>query len=118
MKKVLLVDDIGISNFIVKKLIGNLLPGCQVEEYTDPSMAFAALPQLDPDIIFLDLNMHLMNGWHFLHLMQENRYRNEVVILTSSTSQEDRERSGQYPNVKKFIVKPLTPEDLLGLFTK
>lgn len=109
---VMLVDDKDISNFIVRKFIEIRKPGTNIHEYTDPTKAFEDIEDISPDIIFLDLNMPIMDGWEFLKAMQKSSLKYNVAILTSSTSEEDIERSKKYGNVVNFYVKPLTPDEL------
>lgn len=115
--KIMLVDDKDISNFIMRKFIEIRKPDSSVNEFTDPQMAFEGITDFNPDIIFLDLNMPLMNGWQFLEKMKKNQLTQKVAILTSSTSNEDMEKSKSYGNVINFYVKPLTPDELARVFT-
>ncbi|TQO38336.1 response regulator receiver domain-containing protein [Arenibacter algicola] len=63
-----------------------------------------------PEVIFLDLNMPIMDGWEFLDefgkLSEENNIR--IYILSSSVDSRDIERAKNYGMVNGFIAKPLT----------
>jgi CheY-like chemotaxis protein len=71
-----------------------------------------------PDVIFLDLNMPIMDGWEFLDefikLPMENKPR--VYIVSSSIDNQDIEKAKGYDIVKDFIVKPLSDAILADLF--
>lgn len=112
MKTVLLIDDIEISTFIVKKLINQVSPETTVYECNDPTRGLDLIAEIDPDFIFLDLNMPLMDGWRFLDKMQSRDLDHKVIILTSSTSLDDFGESYSFPNVYTFLVKPLKPSDI------
>lgn len=115
MKKIMLVDDVHISNFILKKLISNISDNYVVKDFTEPEQAFNNIASFDPAIIFLDLNMPVLDGFGFLEKMKEYQLQHDVYILTSSTSVMDKEKASQFTNVKAFLIKPLTPAILANI---
>lgn len=107
MKKIMIIDDVEISNFIMKKMISKVSSGNEIFDYTIPEKALDDIEKINPDVIFLDLNMPGTDGWEFLKIMKEKNLTNRVYILTSSTSELDLERSKVYTNVTDFLIKPL-----------
>lgn len=69
-----------------------------------------------PPVIFLDLNMPIMDGWEFLEdflkIPNNNRDYVTIYIISSSVDPRDRQRSLQYSIVNNYILKPVTPKDL------
>ncbi len=65
-----------------------------------------------PELVFLDLNMPIMNGWDFLDSFEADYLslfpKTIVYILSSSVDPIDLEKSKSYASVKGFISKPLT----------
>lgn len=116
MKKIYLVDDQPISNFITKKLLE--LEGFQgfVKDFTDPTEAFNSVAEDEDALIFLDLNMPVMNGWEFLEALKNHNIFHRIIILTSSTSRIDKEKAKEYPNVIKYMVKPMNKKKFSELF--
>lgn len=113
MKKIMLVDDTPISSFILSKAIAAHLPNSSVVEYSDPEEAFENLIDENPDLIFLDLNMPIMDGWEFLDKMQAENLLYKVAILSSSCNPMDLRRWQSYSNVVNFCIKPITSEVLI-----
>lgn len=118
MKKIMIIDDVEISNFIMKKMISKVSSDNEIADYTLPEKALAEIEQINPDIIFLDLNMPVIDGWEFLNRMREAHLTNTVYILTSSTSELDRQQSKNYTNIKDFLIKPLDIHALAAILKK
>ena len=116
MKKIFLVDDMNLCNFILKKTISNIAPEHEVFPFTDPAKALLMLNEIKPDIIFLDLNMPEISGWQFLNDMQKQNNYTDVFILTSSCNEEDKQRSLQYANVIDFFSKPMKNTQVKAIF--
>lgn len=75
-----------------------------------------------PKLIFLDINMPVMNGWEFLNEFKElsDDIKENIIIyiLTSSINDRDEERAKEYSEVSKYVVKPITTADLNGILSE
>jgi len=113
--KIMLIDDDPMTNMIHRAIIKRLDPHIEVWTYLQAEEALEYLKAHScgwPEIIFLDINMPVMNGWQFLEAYSELEGQAHLFMLTSSIDPKDMTRSQQYPVVKGFISKPLTIEIL------
>ncbi|MFN4152436.1 MAG: response regulator, partial [Candidatus Sericytochromatia bacterium] len=87
MKKIIVIDDDPVINFICKKFIQHLAPEIEVIGFTNPIEAFNYLKKYNKKEnfpILLDLNMPEMSGWEFLDKCNKNNFVYEFFILSSS----------------------------------
>ncbi|MFC5624087.1 response regulator [Algoriphagus winogradskyi] len=114
---IFLVDDDPINNLINKRLLGKVGITDNIIEFLEAEEALSQLNDIDPNkslLIFLDINMPVLNGWEFLNKYQEahpNR-RDKIVILSSSIDYQDRFKAQGYKIVSGFLEKPLTFEKI------
>lgn len=124
IRKVYLIDDDEINNFICTNILKKIHFSDEVVAFESGAEGLAALKRaLDsgeedqiPEVIFLDINMPIMNGWDFLeeYLPLKQLINKEVSLfmLSSSIYQADVEKSKQYTEVLDFVTKPLNADIL------
>lgn len=124
MSKVFIIDDDSIHQRIAQIMIEKHQLFDEYTSFTEAEKAVAFLkekknsPQELPDVILLDLNMPVIDGWDFLDLYQD--FRNElskairIFIVTSSVDEKDILRAKEYAFVTGFISKPLSPDIIRG----
>ncbi|PLK44489.1 response regulator [Emticicia sp. TH156] len=127
IKRLLCVDDDKITLTLIKlvvektffaKEISTRMNGKEALEFYHDLLQNNAADQA-PELIFLDLNMPIMNGWDFLDEFSNRYYHifpnTRVVILSSSTEQAERDRARKYPMIIDYVTKPLTMAALSNL---
>jgi CheY-like chemotaxis protein len=123
-----IIDDDPIQHFIMGKMLTLYLTK-SVDQVThsdnaDEILKFMEINSDDtdrlPDIIFLDLNMPIMNGWDFLEqykkLQQKITKLITIYIISSSVDPRDISRSKKYISVKDYVLKPVTRPALEKIF--
>ena len=116
-EKLLLVDDDVAFNFLNRLLIEGTGLNCHIDECLDGSAAlkYIITSAKCPDVILLDINMPVMDGFEFLEEFEKNTdcsKHTKVYILTSSTQEEDHIGALKYPCVMGYFDKPLTVEHI------
>ncbi|MCW7468642.1 response regulator [Leptospira kanakyensis] len=121
--KICVIDDDQIYQFTTKKIISNAGIKGDVLVFSDAENAldFFQTEVLNkdqlPDIIFLDINMPLMDGWQFLDafgkILPKFPKSIEVFLVSSSVDTADTDRAAKIPIISGYIFKPFTKEKLL-----
>lgn len=126
---VLILDDDDVSNFIYKKIIESSGIANNIITFQKGRLALEYLEdkvkskEAFPDMIFIDINMPVMNGWDFLDEYQEKVASNIdkfvfISMLSSSVYKEDIQKAKGYEVVNEYISKPLTQESVTKLINK
>ncbi len=120
INKILLIDDNMAMNFLSQMLIKKSLPNCEFDVCTNGMLAldYVNKAKVCPEVILLDLNMPVMDGFDFLEAYEKQancRNYSKVFVLTSSDRDEDKRKVEPFQSVKGFLYKPLTPEHIKAM---
>lgn len=125
LRSIFIVDDDPIHQQITEIMLQRLSISETVSRYSDAQDALDHIrnnlhdPLALPEIILLDLNMPVMDGWEFLEAFDTLRAslprKIKVYVLTSSIDEKDRERVSRFTFVEGYLTKPLTKDVILRL---
>jgi CheY-like chemotaxis protein len=124
LRCIMLVDDDRNDNYYHEREIHKSRPDIAV---ITKSSGIEALEYLKsdnekPDLIFLDINMPIWDGWAFL--LEYSRLDKKILdgvtimVLTSSRNPTDELRAKAWDFVSGFIIKPLTRSILEDILKK
>ncbi|WP_323026765.1 response regulator [Gelidibacter japonicus] len=125
-----IIDDDGMYIRLLKKIIearklcDNLLIFNNGKENIDYFEAILKNLHEEevPDIMFIDLNMPIMDGWEFIERFTkiENKFNKliSLYIVSSSINPVDIDRAKSLSNIKDYLVKPVRITELETIFKK
>ncbi|HLA59644.1 MAG TPA: response regulator [Puia sp.] len=106
-KRIMLIDDDPDDQLIFRDAVHAVRPDLQCELASSCLEALKQLEETQPDLIFMDLNMPVMNGFDCLaHLKNKSELRDiPVIIFTTSKNMSDINRTRQL-GASWFMTKP------------
>jgi CheY-like chemotaxis protein len=127
MKNVLLVDDDETCNFLMSKilertgLVGTVSSALNGVQAIDLLSKARENHQQLPDVILLDLNMPIMDGFGFLESLTKNdllkKNNTRIIVVTSSENKLDVQKAKEM-GADDYIVKPVSEEKLRSILQK
>lgn len=125
VKNLFFVDDDELFTFITTKTIKETGFVGQVKTFGNGLEVFNFLKENRhnteelPEIILLDINMPIMDGWQFLEryesLIPDVKKNIAIYVLSSSIFPEDIEKAKNFKTVSDYIIKPINKERLVEL---
>ncbi len=113
--KFLIIDD----SSIVRKSIIKTINLCDIEikqiyEAENGLEGLKILKSKWVDLVFLDINMPVMNGIEFMaQLRKEKKLANVPVVIISTEGSHERKTDLFKKDIKAFLRKPATPETIV-----
>ncbi len=116
--KIVLIDDNPVDNLISQRYISAAKIAKECITIDSSLDAFDYIDELQakdfPEVILLDLNMPMYNGFEFLDkiekLVASNIINSKVYILSSSNNPKDIQKAKSYKVVADYFLKPLNAD--------
>lgn len=115
-----IIEDDPTHLFITKKMIEmsgmvtNIMVYKNGKEAYDKLKAIFLSSEILPEIILLDLNMPIWDGWQFLDEFTKIPIKTKIIIyiLTSSNSEEDKKMAEKYNLDENYLIKPISLSEI------
>ncbi len=119
------IDDDDVSQFMVRKAVEHSQRVARLIFFANGEEALHTIrdhrdqPDALPDLIFLDINMPVMDGWEFLEEFGQFKAaigkRIIIYMISSSVDERDVNRARHLSTVSGYIVKPITRDKFVDI---
>ncbi|MDO9183327.1 response regulator [Flavobacterium lacustre] len=127
-KEIWIVDDDNIYQIIVRKIISKIELFSSFSSYKNGKDAIDALKKAIenneniPDVILLDINMPIMDGWEFMDeiVSYKSKLKQKIAIyiVSSSIAVQDKDKAKTYTEILGFLSKPITMDALYEIVSE
>lgn len=124
---VYVIDDDKIFHFIINKLLAKNDINANLSFFHNGLEALHRIKEniecnnVLPDLILLDINMPILDGWQFLEeyqqLKEQFRIEPEIYLISSSDNVMDTDKAKEFGDViKNYLLKPVNNTDIESIF--
>lgn len=116
--KVMIVEDNNINMLLLKTIIKKVYLNAVVFEISNGQEAFVQFEILNPDIIFMDIQMPVMNGWEATKAIRnlETGKNVPIIAVTAGADKEEKDKcieAGMNDYISKPILKGIIEETII-----
>ena len=119
-KVICIIDDDPIYQILINKIIAKSKTECEIMRFKNGKEAldYFTLDVIKnlPQIILLDLEMPIMDGWDFMTEIDKIfTDQTDIYIVSSSIAHEDKEKAKTFSKVKGYFSKPIDSNKILEI---
>lgn len=112
MDRILIVDDSKTAQAIFSSILDSEY---LLEIRNDAASALAAIEVNPPDLILLDIQMPIMDGFEVCRRLKQNELTRDIpIIFISALDSENEKARGFEVGADDYIVKPVLPLELVA----
>ena len=113
LKRILIVEDTEDNRQILRDLLTNA--GFDIVEAHDGQAAVEAASEFHPDLILMDIQLPIMNGYEAIRRIKADTTLQPIPIIavTSYALSEDKEKA-RAAGCDGYVAKPFSPRQLLA----
>lgn len=123
LKTICIINDDDIFTFILKKSINKLSVCENILTYSNGELAIQGLTQQIasglslPEIILLDINMPIMNGWDFLNEFAAINTGNkaDIYLISAHISSNDSIKAKNHPEITGILEDPADSDTIMRI---
>ncbi len=115
--KILTIDDSKVVRTILKQALAGY--DCSVYEGSNGEEGLEVAFKIKPDLILLDIDMSVMNGWDTLASLRfDESFNKTPVIMLTANDQEENVHRAEALGVSGFLTKPFQLEEIIRNINK
>ena len=116
-KNILIVDDSASMRQLVAFALEDA--GYDVVQAVDGEDALSKVSLSRAEMVITDLNMPKLDGIGLIRQLREkSEYKFTPIVMLTTESQETKKNEGKQAGASGWIVKPFTPDQLIGVVRK
>lgn len=122
LNKIAIINDDEVGTFLISRKIKKSFSNIEFFVFEDGESGFSFINNNRnnienlPDLIFLDINMPIMNGWEFLEnfegIVRSIPKKIVIIIITNSINPEEKLKADLNPLVSEYWVTPIENENI------
>jgi PAS domain S-box-containing protein len=117
--RILIVEDNKINMLLTKTLVKQIIPKCIIYECFNGEKAIEKVGGINPDLIFMDIQMHFVNGYEATkEIRKMSQFKDTIIIaLTAGTIMGEREKCLEV-GMNDYVPKPIVKKTIENIFEK